>query len=72
MIKHFVAFFDQGASINYVDKQRGGRGSPKCLRYNISLFSKLVNEMVRGGVKNPQNSVNIVYGCPLTIYYINI
>ena len=47
-----------GASINYGDKQGGGRGSPKCQRYYISLFSKLVN-------KNPQNSVNVVYGYPL-------
>ena len=48
-------------SINYVYKLRGGRGSPKCQRYYISLFSKLVN----GGGQNPQNSVNVVYGCPL-------
>ena len=38
-------------------------GSPKFQRYYISLFSKLVNE---GGVKNTQNSVNVVYVCPLT------
>ena len=33
-----------GASIKYVDKQGGERGSPKCQRYYISLFSKLVKE----------------------------
>ena len=32
----------------------------------IRLFIKLVNEG-GGGVKNPQNSVNIVYGCPLVM-----
>ena len=39
----------------------------KCQRYYMSLFSKLVNEATkgRGGVKNPQNFVNVVYGCPL-------
>ena len=34
----------QGAFRNYVDKQGGGRGSHKCQRYYINLFSKLVNE----------------------------
>ena len=34
----------RGASINYVDKQEGGRKSSKCQRYYISWFSKLVNE----------------------------
>ena len=52
---------DKGASINYVDKQRGERGLSKCQWY---LFSKHVNEGGRGGVKNSQNSVNVVYGCP--------
>ena len=37
-----------GASIKYVDKQGGERGSPKCQRYYISLFSKLVKEGERG------------------------
>ena len=54
----------KGTSINYVDKQGGGRGLPKYQRYYISLFSKLVNE--GGGVKDPQNSVNVVYGCTLS------
>ena len=34
----------KGVSINYVDKEGGGRGSPKCQRYFIYLFSKFVNE----------------------------
>ena len=50
-----------GASINYIDKQ--GEGA-KCQQYYISLCSKFVNEG-GGGVKNPQNFVNVVYGCPL-------
>ena len=36
----------------------------KCQRYYIILCSKLVKER-GGGVKNPENSVNVVYGCPL-------
>ena len=39
----------QGGIHNYIDKQGGGRGLPKCQRYYISLFSKLVNK--GGGVK---------------------
>ena len=42
---------------------KGGRMSPKCQRYYISLFCKLVNE---GG-----DSVNVVYGCPLITQTIN-
>ena len=38
--------FDKGASINYVDKQGGGRGQ----RYYISLFNKLVKDG-GGGLK---------------------
>ena len=58
----------KGVSINYVDKQGGerGEGSPKCQRYYINLFSELVNEGERG-VKNSQNFVNVVYGCPLEL-----
>ena len=41
----------------------GGRGSPKFQRYYISLCCKFVNQ--DGGVKNPQNLVNVVYGYPL-------
>ena len=33
---------DKGPSIKYVEKQ-SERGSPKCQRYNISLYSKPVN-----------------------------
>ena len=55
---HFTT--DMGASLNYVDKQGGGRGSPKCQRYYIRLFNKLVKE----GVKNTQTSVYVVYGYP--------
>ena len=43
-----------GASIKYVDKQGGGRGSPKYHRYYINLFSK------RMGVKNSQYSVILI------------
>ena len=39
-----LQFAAMGASINYVDKQGGGKGSPECQWYYISLFSKLVNE----------------------------
>ena len=46
-----------GASINYVDKQRGGKGSLKCQRYYISLLSKLVNEGGRSGQKFCQRSL---------------
>ena len=54
----------KGASINYLYKQGGRRGSPKCQRCYISLvFIKFVIEGGRG-VKNLQNSVNVVYGCP--------
>ena len=53
-----------GASINYVDKQGGG-GLPNCQFYSIILCSKLVNE--GGGVKNPHDPVNVVYGCSLII-----
>ena len=42
---------------------KGEGVSLKCQRYYISLCSKLVNEGKE--VNNPQNSVNIVYGCPL-------
>ena len=53
--------------------------SPKCQQYYISLCSKLVNEGGRE-VKNPKNSVNVVYGCPKvfilqnveTLYYIKL
>ena len=41
----------KGASINYVDKQEGGR-----ISQILALCSKLV--------KISQNSVNVVYGCP--------
>ena len=63
------ARFTRGSSINYVDNQGGGKGSAKCQRYYMSLFSKLVNEATkgRGGVKNPHNFVNVVYGCPLEL-----
>ena len=40
-----------------------GGGCPN-FNNNICLFSKLVNEGGEG-VKNPQISVNVVYGCPL-------
>ena len=41
-----------GASINYLNKQGGGRSwSPKCQRYYISLFSKLFNEGGEEGSK---------------------
>ena len=35
---------------------------------NHSTFAYVVNLSTKGGgrVKNPQNSVNVVYGCPLT------
>ena len=46
-----------GASINYVEKQGRGRGSPKCQRYYISLFRKLVN---------------VVYGCLLWFNLVNV
>ena len=49
----------KGTPVNHVDKRGGGRGSPKCQRYYISLFSKLVNE--GEGVKKPRKSVNVVY-----------
>ena len=45
--------FCKGASINYVDKQGRGRGSPKCQRYYIRLFSKFVNE---GGGRDQKSS----------------
>ena len=55
----------KGASINYVDKQGGGRGSPNV---NDTTYAYLVNLSTKGeeGIKNPQKSVNIVYGCPLS------
>ena len=55
----------KGASINYVDTQEeGGPGSPKCQRYYIRSFSKLVN---KGGQKSLK-SVNVnYYGCPLKL-----
>ena len=52
------------ASINYVDKQGEGGGSPKGQRYYINLFSKIVNE--GGGAKNTLNFINVVYGYPLS------
>ena len=56
------AYADNVTSINYVDKQGGGGvGSPKYQGYHISF----VNEGGRE-VKNPQNSVNVVYVCPLS------
>ena len=65
--KKAMGMEDYGASINYVDKQGEGRGSPKCQHYYISLFSKYVNKGGRGA-KNPHNSVNVVYGYPLIIF----
>ena len=44
----------------------GEGGLAKCQRYYISFCSKLVNE--GWGIKNPQNPVNVVYGCPLRPY----
>ena len=69
--KHNIVFIsknkqcDKGASINYVDKQEGGRGFPNV---NDTTEAYLVNLSTKGGggVKNPQNSVNVVYGCPLS------
>ena len=49
-------------------KGKGG-GLPN-VKVTISLFSKLVNEGGREGVKIPQNSVDLVYGCPLHIVQI--
>ena len=43
--------FLRGASINYVDKQMGREGSPKCQQYYFSLFSKLGNEVGEGASK---------------------
>ena len=56
----------QGASINYVDKQGGGRGHPNV---NYTTKAYLVNLSTKaggGGVKNSQNSVNVVYECSLS------
>ena len=47
----------KGSPINYVDKQWGGRGSHKCQRYYISLFSKLVNK--GGGVERDLQSSKV-------------
>ena len=49
-----------GASINYIDKQGGGIVTKMSVivDWYAYLFSKLVK---KGG----QNSVNVVYGCPL-------
>ena len=58
-----ICFLCKGASINYVDKQ-GERGLAKCQPYYITLCNKIVNEGGMG-VKNPQNSVNVIYGCPI-------
>ena len=48
--------------INYVDKQEGGGSQMSTMLHN--LCSKLAYEE-RGGVKKPQNSVNVVYEWPL-------
>ena len=59
--------FDFGGILKLRWQTRGREGSTKCQRYYISLFSKFVNEGRRGReVKNPQNPVNVVYGCPLS------
>ena len=55
----------KGASMHCVDMQGGRRGSPKCQRYYISLFSKLVNEEGRGSKNLKFLSTYVVYGCPL-------
>ena len=52
-----------GASIKYVDKQGGERGSPKCQRYYISLFSKLVKEG-EGGQKSSKFCQRILWMPP--------
>ena len=51
--------YPMGASINYVEKKGGGRGRP-----NVNDTTKHTNEG-SGGVKNPYNSVKLVYGFPL-------
>ena len=44
----------------------GGPPNATILHKPISLFSKFVNEEGGGGrIKDPQNFVNVVYGCPL-------
>ena len=47
----------KGASINNVDKQEEGRDCPNFQTYQYICL--------RRGVKNPQNFVDVVYGCPL-------
>ena len=53
------------ASINYVDKQGGVAQRSKV---NETAYAYLVNLSAKDGgvcVKNPQNSINVIYGCPL-------
>ena len=53
----------KGASINYVDKKGEGEVA------QMSTILHKLNEQTcqrRGrGAKNPQNFVNVIYGCPL-------
>ena len=48
----------KGAFINYVDQERGR------VSQMSTMYAYVVNLSAKG-VKNLQNPVNVVYGCPL-------
>ena len=56
------------ASINNINKQGGGSGSPKCQQYYISLFNKLVNNGDGEGVKILRNLPQKFMDAPFVMY----
>ena len=58
----FLMGFQIGAFINYVEKQGiGGQTN-----VNNTTYYHVVKLSIKGeGIENPQNPVNVVYGCPL-------
>ena len=60
-------FLSLGASINYVDKQRGSRGRPNV---NDTTEAYWVNLSIENLSTCP-NSINVVYGCPFCHFFIS-